>query len=477
MTNWPVQSRTPFLDALKTQANAPQTPFYFPGHKRGGGIAEPLKDWLGDAVFQGDLPELPKLDNLFQPQGPLRDAQDLAAAAFGAQQTWFLTNGSTAGVMAAILATCHPGEKLALARNSHQCAIAGLILAGVEPVFIQPEYDATWDIALRVSPEALETTLNQHSDIKAVLVVSPTYHGVCSDIAPLADCCHRHQIPLIVDEAHGAHLGFHPQLPPSALQSHADLVIQSTHKSLTALSQGAMLHSQGDRISRQRLQASLPLVQSTSPNSLILASLDMARQQIATQGHQHLQACLDLAQQVRSHLSQLPAVALSPHADDPTRLTLRLGQQSGYHLDEQLAADFGVLCELPQQHHLTFALTIGNHPIHGEELLQAITQLAQAAPTPAPLALSPLPPLPPMSLTPRQAHFAPKETLPRHQALGRISGELICPYPPGIPLLIPGERITESALTQLSSTLAAGGLLTGCQDITGEHLQVIARTS
>ncbi|WP_206044011.1 aminotransferase class I/II-fold pyridoxal phosphate-dependent enzyme [Geitlerinema sp. P-1104] len=468
-----MQSQTPFLEALQAQAQAPQTPFYFPGHKQGVGIAQPLKEWLGDAVFQGDLPELPQLDNLFQPQGPLREAQNLAAAAFGAQQTWFLTNGSTAGVMAAILATCNPGEKLALARNSHQCAIAGLILAGVEPVFIQPEYDRHWDMALRVTPEALEATLKQNPDIKAVLVVSPTYHGICSDIAALADCCHQHQIPLIVDEAHGAHLGFHPQLPPSALQGNADVVIQSTHKSLTALSQGAMLHHQGDRICRHRLQASLPLVQSTSPNSLILASLDMARQQMATQGQQQLQSCLDLAQHLRSHLSQLPAVALSPHADDLTRLTLRLGHQSGYSLDEQLTSDFGVICELPQHHHLTFALTIGNRPPDGEQLLRAIQTLAQSAPTPAPLALSNLPPLPPLSLSPRQAHFAPKETLPRHQALGRICGELICPYPPGIPLLIPGERITESALTHLSATLAAGGLLTGCEDSTGASLRVV----
>lgn len=468
-----VQSKTPFLDALKAEATSSQTAFYFPGHKRGQGIAAPLKDWLGLEVFQGDLPELPQLDSLFQPQGAIKAAQQLAAEAFGAKETWFLTNGSTAGVMAAILATCNPGDKLLLARNSHQCAIAGLIVAAVEPVFIQPEYDPHWDMVLRVTPKALEAALNQNSDIKAVLVVSPTYHGICSDITKLAACCHRYDVPLIVDEAHGAHLGFHPQFPASALQGQADLVIQSTHKSLTAFSQGAMLHYQGDRISPDRIQAALPLVQSTSPNSLILASLDMARQQIATEGRQQLQDCFEIAQHLRSHLSQISGVALSPHADDPSRLTLRIGQLTGYAADEQLAQQFGVICELPQLHHLTFALTIGNRPPDGDRLLNAIGQLAQSAPTPKPLQSRNISPLPPAILTPRQAHFAPKKSLSRHHALGQICGELICPYPPGIPLLIPGERITDHALSHLKDTLTAGGVLSGCRDTTGEVLTVV----
>ncbi|MFP4220303.1 MAG: aminotransferase class I/II-fold pyridoxal phosphate-dependent enzyme [Phormidium sp.] len=470
-----LQSKTPFLDALKAEANSSQTPFYFPGHKRGQGIADPLKNWLGLEMFQGDLPELPQLDNLFQPQGAIKAAQELAAAAFGAKQTWFLTNGSTAGVMAAILATCNPGDKLLLARNSHQCAIAGLILAAVEPVFIQPEYDPQWDMVLRVTPEALEAALKQNSDVKAVLVVSPTYHGICSDIGQLAACCHRHGIPLIVDEAHGAHLGFHPQFPGSALQGEADLVIQSTHKSLTALSQGAMLHYHGDRISGDRISAALPLVQSTSPNSLILASLDMARQQIATEGYQQLQDCFLMAQHLRSHLSQLPSVALSPHADDPSRLTLRIGRLTGYEADERLSQHFGVICELPQLHHLTFALTIGNRPPDGDRLLKAIGQLAQSAPSPSPLSIKDLSPIPTAIISPRQAHFAPKKRVSFDHAPGKICGELICPYPPGIPSLIPGERITEAALIHLKETLTAGGVLTGCQDTTGEFLSVVDR--
>ncbi len=230
------------------------------------------------------MPELPELDNLFAPEGVILQAQQLSAEAFGADRTWFLANGSTSGVVAAILATCGPGDKIVLPRNVHQSAVSGLVLSGAIPIFITPEYDPTFDIAHSITPTAVSEALARHPDAKAVMMVYPTYYGVCGDIAAIAHIAHQHNIPLLVDEAHGPHFTFHPDLPISALAAGADLTVQSTHKVLSALTQAAMLHTQGMRVDNDRLSKALQLVQSTSPSYLLLASLDVARYQMATQG-------------------------------------------------------------------------------------------------------------------------------------------------------------------------------------------------
>ncbi|MFP4007931.1 MAG: aminotransferase class I/II-fold pyridoxal phosphate-dependent enzyme, partial [Spirulinaceae cyanobacterium] len=198
-----LQTTAPLVECLQSLSQQPKTPFYAPGHKQGQGISPNLKQWLGKAIFTADLPELPEFDNLFAPQGVIAEAQALAAQAFGAEQTWFLVNGSTCGVVAALLATCNPGDKLILPRNSHQSAIAGLVLSGAVPIFINPEYDPHRDLALNVTPTAVQAALNAHPDSKAVFLVNPTYQGICGDIAAIASIVHQHHLPLIVDEAHG----------------------------------------------------------------------------------------------------------------------------------------------------------------------------------------------------------------------------------------------------------------------------------
>ncbi|HEY9761823.1 MAG TPA: aminotransferase class I/II-fold pyridoxal phosphate-dependent enzyme, partial [Trichocoleus sp.] len=299
------QTQTPLLTTLAQSAGRPHAPFYAPGHKRGQGTPLALKQLFGEAVFRADLPELPELDNLFAPTGVIAEAQDLAAEAFGAEQTWFLANGSTCGIEAAVLSTCRPGEKIIVPRNAHQSVVSALILSGAVPVWVQPQYDPDWDLVLGVTPDAIAQALSQHPDSRAVLLVSPTYHGVCSDLTAIAQLTHAQNIPLLVDEAHGPHFAFHPDLPLPALAAGADLVVQSTHKVLSALTQASMLHVQGDRICRQRLQRALQLTQSTSPSYLLLASLDAARQQMALEGFERLEKTLDLVRSVRSHLQTL----------------------------------------------------------------------------------------------------------------------------------------------------------------------------
>ncbi len=484
----PAQTLTPLLDAVRAYTQTAHAPFYTPGHKQGRGVSAGLREFFGPSVWQADLPELPGLDNLGAPQGVIQAAQQLAAEAFGADRTWFLVNGSTSGVIAAIMATCQPGDKIILPRNIHQSAIAGLILSGAIPLFIEPDYDPDQDLAHGLDPAAIAAVLAHHPDTKAVMIVNPTYYGVCGDVAAIAELCHQHGLPLLVDEAHGAHFAFHPDLPPSALAAGADLAVQSIHKTLSAMTQAAMLHVRGSRVDGDRVSKALQLGQSTSPSYLLMASLDAARQQMATQGEALMTRTLHLADRARAQISQIPGLSvLTPEqagspgfvALDRTRLTVRVAQLglTGFTADDRLQ-ELGVIAELPTLQHLTFIISLGNTSADIDRLVQGFQELAQryqgravesreitgrhteiALETPV--------------LTPREAFFAATETLPLDQTGDRISAELVCPYPPGIPALYPGEKITPARLAQLQAGLSAGGIISGCADPTLKTLQVV----
>jgi arginine decarboxylase len=474
---------TPLLTALQIGADRADAAFHTPGHQRGQGAPAPLLALMGDKALRADLPELPELDNLFAPQGVIQQAQELAAVAFGADRTWFLANGSTSGVMAAILATCDPGDTIVVPRNSHQSVIAGIILAGANPVFVVPEYDAEWDLVYGVTAAAIAQTLVQYPAAKAVLVVSPTYHGVCSDIQQIAAVTHRYGIPLIVDEAHGAHFQFHSELPLAALAAGADVAIQSTHKTLSALTQAAMLHLRGGRVNADRIGRSLALVQSTSPNYLLLASLDAARQQMAIAGQPLLTQTLRLVDQVIDQLGQLPGIRilqLPPVGGltrlDRTRLTINVAGLgiTGFTADAILTEQFGVICELPSLRHLTFIFSIGTTPSAADRLTHAIAQLTQQQHPPEVIPVGVQPTVAETVMSPRAAFFATARTVPIAQAIGQTAAELVCPYPPGIPVLWPGERITAAAIAYLQVVQRSGGVISGCLDPTLATMQVVA---
>ena len=477
--------RTPILSALQKLVQKPHAAFYAPGHKQGQEISDSIRDLLGTAVFEADLPELPELDNLFAPEGVIEEAQKLAANTFGAAKTWFLVNGSTSGIMAAILATCGEEDKVILPRNIHQSAIAGLILSGARPIFVNPEYDATEGLAYNVNPETIQRALAENPDTKAVMMLHPTYQGVCSDLKAIAGITHQYDIPLLVDEAHGAHFAFHRDLPPSAMSVGADLTVQSTHKVLSAMTQASMLHIQGSRVCDRRISKALQLVQSTSPSNLLLASLDAARQQMATKGQELMNQTITLAGEAREKLTAIPNLSIlkpqiSPSSQhfDSTRLTInvsRLGM-TGFEADEILHNELGVTCELPLLKHLTFIVSLGNTAADIQQLIQACQTLSPRLNSPYPNPLSPYnlnSILSNPTLTLRQAYFAPTETVPISQASDRLCGELICPYPPGIPLLMPGEMITIEAIEYLHQVLTAGGTVTGCKDTTLKTIQVL----
>jgi arginine/lysine/ornithine decarboxylase len=482
------QNQTPLIDALKACTTRSHAPFYTPGHKHGAGISPLLTDLIGKDVFRADLTELAELDNLFTPQSVILAAQELAAEAFGAEKTWFLVNGSTCGIEAAILATCRMGEKIILPRNVHSSVISGLILSGAIPIFINPVYNSDLDIAYSITPEALKAALVQHPDTKAVLIVYPTYNGICGNLPAFVHLTHQYNIPLIVDEAHGAHFHFHSQLPISALTAGADLTVQSIHKTLGAMTQASMLHFQGKRIDIDRVNKALQLVQSTSPSFILLASLDAARQQMAIHGEKLMSQTLYLAEEARIKINQIPGLSTplinskkSPGFMDldQTRLTVNVSKIkfTGFASEEILDKKFHVTPEFSSWQNLTFIISLGNTKTDIQKLIQGFNNLTHVIPltsecqpcnniNDAMIASI-------ISISPREAFFANSEAIPLAETEERICAEIICPYPPGIPVLMPGEIITKSALEYLQEIQNMGGFISGCADETLQTVKVV----
>lgn len=479
------QEETPLLTQLKILADKQDAPFYTPGHKKGQGIGEQFKELMGEKAFRMDLPELPELDNLFAPEGVIKEAQSLAAYAFGAIETRFLANGSTSGIIASILATCGEGDKIILPRNIHQSAIFGLILSGATPIFINPEYNPDFDLCYTLSLSQLKEALNTNDNVKAVMVVSPTYHGICANLTEIAHVSHNFTIPLVVDSAHGAHFSFHSQLPRSSLQCGADIVIESTHKTLGAMTQASMLHRQGNLIDVDRLNQCLQMVQSSSPSYVLLASLDSARQQMALHGEALLTKTINLAKIARNEIKKLEYLSLlelvKPQENffdlDITRLTINVQKLglTGFEVDEILHQQFGVTCELPSLSNLTFIISIGNTLEDIERLINSLKSLKVYQKNNVnsnqinTIKLSNSI----FKMSPRQAFFAKKKVVTKNLAVNQISGENICPYPPGIPLIMTGEIITEEALIYLAEISNAGGIITGISDTSLNTFKVI----
>jgi arginine/lysine/ornithine decarboxylase len=470
------QDTTPLLAAAQRYLNIDHAPFYMPGHKRGQGIDHQFAQLMGETVFRLDLPELPELEEA------IYEAEILAADAYNSDRAWFLTNGSTCGIQAMLLATCGQGDKILIGRNCHKAAIAGLVLNGATPIYLPTDYLPEFDLDLGVSPATLELFLQKHPDAKAVMLVSPNYFGVCGEIKKLVAIAHSYNVPLLVDAAHGAHLGVHPDLPISALLAGADLVVQSTHKVAGSLTQSSILHLQGDRISPIQVERALQILRSSSPNLLLLISLDVARRQMATNGKELLTETIRLAKEARSRLVELSDLRIFDHREVPTldltRLTVMIDGLgiTGFEADVYLHSKLNVMAEMPTLSQLVFAISLGNTQDDIDRLIHAFNQL------PSHISRSqifnfkfyPLP-IPKQILTPREAYFADSDRILLELAIGQISAESLCPYPPGIPLICIGEEITKEAVEMLQSILRSGGIINGASDFSLKTIRVSQR--
>ena len=448
------QKQAPIYEALLRYLKKKATKLHVPGHQYGEGLSKEMLILLGKGA-SFDLSFLEDIDSLSHPQSVIKQAQELSALAFGAEETIFLVQGSTLGVLAMILSVCSLGDKILIARNMHQSVVSGLILSGAKPIYLQPEFDEKFNLPLNVKPETVEKALKEQKDVKAVLVTNPTQFGITADIKSIAEVVHRAGKILLVDEAWGAHLKFHQEFPLSAVQAGADAVVQSTHKRLPSLSQTSMLHLQGKKIDRERIKKIIRFLQTTSPSYILLASLDLVRRQMAEKGEELLQKPINLSKKTRNLLKQMKIEHLDRNYLtargfdlDITNIVVKIG--NGFEAWDVLNKN-NIEPEFATLDHLVFLIGIGNKEsdiLHLLRVLQKIYQKQAQKPVKYPLIIRPQ-----ILMSPFEASFKATEEVPIKRALGRISFELIVPYPPGIPLLVPGELITKEILDYLKEII------------------------
>ena len=460
----------PLLDAWLRVRETPPTPFTIPGHKQ-------RHDLVGDVVA-GDVPLYAGLDTMKLARGVLADAEQRAARLWGADLCRFSVGGSTHGNQALALSVARPGERVVVARTLHRSMLLGLVLAGLEPVWVRPEVDAGHGLPLGIAPAALEKALAAAPDARAVFVGDPSYVGTVGDVRGLATVAHRHGIPLVVDAAWGAHLGFHPDLPPHAIAAGADALVTSAHKALPAISQGALVLARSRRISRARFHAGVEATATTSPAGAILASIDAARALLERDGAALLGPMVEAVAAARARLSRVGGlVVLDGPSVDPTRLVVVLPGTGadGNDVEADLLAR-GMPVEMADRDTVVAMLTLADTQDSIEELTMALVESVERHRGDArPVVPSGVWAVDPVQvMTPRDAFFAERESVPVESAVGRVSAELVAPYPPGIPVLAPGEEVTVDAVDALHAARAAGSRIAYAADPTVRTLDVVA---
>ena len=490
------QNETPYFDALEQYVETEVLTFHVPGHQQGRGMPKRFRDFIAKNGLKADITQVLGMDDIHRPETVCKRAQELAAEAYGMDHSYFLINGSSSGNQSMVLAALRPEDVVLVPRNAHRSTTAAVILSGARPVFYEPPYDEDMHVDHAPTVEIVRAALDRHPETKAMLFTSPTYYGATADVHGLVELGHSRGVMVLADEAWGAHLHFHPDLPASAVEAGADIVVQSTHKLLAGMSQASMLHLKGDRVDRGRLEAVLKMFLSTSPSCLLVASLDVARHQMVHEGQALLGRAIELANLARDGINKIPGMrCFGPellerpgvHGWDPTRLTISAAGLgfTGYEVERYLRFEHNIQIELSELFNVVALLTIGHEEEHVHRLVTALEQLPYATHTfdmAERLSMFEkkagkkfeLPDFPPQALTLRQAFDAPYQTVPLEESAGRVCAELITPYPPGIPVICPGEVINEEIIEYLKVELSAGARIQGCFDQELKTIRVVA---
>ncbi|MEV4946377.1 ornithine decarboxylase [Streptomyces sp. NPDC053755] len=481
-------SQAPVLDALAAYHTENQTPFTPPGHKQGRGADPRVRAILGDDVFHSDVLATSGLDDRTSSHGVITRAQELMADAVGADHTFFSTCGSSLSVKAAMLSVAGPHEKLLVGRDAHKSVVSGLVLAGIVPIWVDPQWDPERHLAHPPSADAFRAAFADHPDARGALVTTPTPYGTCSDLRAIAETCHDHGVPLIVDEAWGAHLPFHPDLPTWAMDAGADVCVTSVHKMGSGLEQGSVFHLQGDLIAPEVLKNREDLLGTTSPSVLVYAALDGWRRQMVQHGHALYDDALTLAKTVRAQIAEIDGMHVHGRDDfcgpgraadlDPLQVIVDITglDTTGYRVADWIRAHHRINLHLSDHRRTSAQLTHADDTRSARALVAALRDAAAHAdelrpaarvevPDPADLRLEQV-------MLPRDAFFGRVEQVPWEKAAGRVTAEMLTPYPPGIPAAVPGERLNAEVLSYLRSGVEAGMVVPDAADTEVKTIRV-----
>ncbi len=474
------------LKQLIENARQNKVSFHIPGHKNGKIYKNYTDGYFSPEMIALDVTEMPGTDNLHAPREMIREAQEKAARFFGADATFFLVNGTSTGNISALMAVADPGQKVIIPRDCHKSVMHGLVLGGLVPVYISPEMDRKTNMQMAIRPDTVEKAILENPDVAAVFITYPNYYGICSDIEQIADIVHRYEKILIVDEAHGSHFLLSEDLPISALEAGADIVSQSIHKTLPSFTQSSMLHVKSNRIDMERLRLMLMMTQSSSPSYLLMASLDAARVIIEQDGKEMMKDLLKNIKSFNDNISSIKGLkkigediigTYGVKAVDKTRLVIDMTKLgiSGIDLDELLREKYRIQMEMSDVNRIVGVSGIANDIKDFEQLSYALMDIAkdkeivmeETEVTHFPAYI------PIMRIDPRTAAFAPKKEVQFSDGAGKISGEYIIPYPPGIPILCPGEEMTKEILEYVNVLKEKGVNIIGTKDEKIEKIRII----
>ncbi|MEW9123686.1 MAG: aminotransferase class I/II-fold pyridoxal phosphate-dependent enzyme [Thermotaleaceae bacterium] len=475
-----------FLKNLWKHTKENRISFHVPGHKNGRILERYVDNDFLQRLPAFDQTEIYGLDNLHAPEGIIEESQKKAAAFFGADESFFLVDGSSCGILSAIMAATQPGDQILIPRDCHKSVISGVILGDLHPIYIKPHVDTTFHVPAGIEPETIQKFLMDYPRIKAVLLTYPNYYGICSDIEEIIKIAHQHDKIVIIDEAHGAHLNLSNRLPISALSGGADIVIQSTHKTLPAFTQASMLHVQSNRVDRQRLKFMLSMHQSSSPSYLLMTSLDIARTIAQREGKHLMEDLLDHIENFHKKLIEESNIQILTEVSvgingvqdiDKTKMLMdgsNIGIR-GAALEEFLRTGFNIQMELTNLTNVLAVTSIGNEEKDFQLLLQGLRKIEKEKGTPCRRIFKPLYTyeIPKMHLRPREAVYQKKKEVVFLQSSGKISGEYIIPYPPGIPILCPGEEITKEMIEYVKTLKTEGISIIGTRDHYLEKIDII----